>query len=49
MSAWCTLPCQPNDKDTSDHYEIAYRLCEQQVEKRTNEAIKKFFPSMGGN
>jgi len=45
-SAWCTLPCEPNEEAIQEAYEAAYAFVEHEVGQRADQALQKFFPEL---
>jgi hypothetical protein len=47
VSAWCTLPCRPNEEDMQDTYEECYSWVTRELERRSDDVVDKFFPHIG--
>jgi hypothetical protein len=46
VSAWCTLPCSPDEESIMSAYEAAYAFVEHESEERASQALEKFFPEL---
>jgi hypothetical protein len=49
VSAWCTLPCKPEDKAIAEAYQRAAIIVMTEAQNRLDEASAKFFPNMGNS
>lgn len=45
-SAWCTLPCLPEEEAIQETYEVAYNFVVHEVAERADQALAKFFPEL---
>lgn len=46
VSAWCTLPCPPEEAAVLETYQYCYDFVTSELERRSDEAIDKFFPHL---
>ncbi len=46
VSAWCTLPCPTTEDAITETYQYCYDFVTNELERRSDEAIDKFFPHL---
>ena len=46
VSAWCTLPCLPDEESIKETYQVAYDFVESEAGARANQALAKYFPEL---
>ena len=44
ISAWCTLPCRPNEAAIIETYRVAYTFCKNEIQRRRDEVEADAFP-----
>ena len=43
LAAWCTLPCQADEKDILETYEVAYSFIINELKRREEDVESRFF------
>lgn len=46
VSAWCTIPCAPDEETMKETYDECYALVVEQAKKRLDSVVDTFFPGM---
>jgi hypothetical protein len=46
VSAWCTLPCEPDEEVMQATYEACYEFVAREIQERSSDALERFFPGM---
>tara|TARA_R110002126_G_scaffold416_24_gene2870 strand:+ start:786 stop:1040 length:255 start_codon:yes stop_codon:yes gene_type:complete len=46
VTAWCTLPCLPEEESIQEAYQAAYNFVSAEVKARSDEATRDFLPHL---